>query len=78
LAKKIGRERIIVAVDCMRRVHTQPATRDGLWGEKRGMYPESNTLPKQPYPDRSAAGMVDFLFGHVLFTLAYKYCKITL
>ncbi|MDR1970316.1 MAG: BrnT family toxin [Treponema sp.] len=23
------------------------------------MYPESNTLPKQPYPDRSAAGLVD-------------------
>jgi hypothetical protein len=25
------------------------------------MYPETNTLPKQPYPVRSAAGMVDYL-----------------
>jgi hypothetical protein len=25
------------------------------------MYPESNTLPKQPYPDRSAAGLVDYV-----------------
>ncbi|MDR0441941.1 MAG: tRNA (adenosine(37)-N6)-threonylcarbamoyltransferase complex ATPase subunit type 1 TsaE [Treponema sp.] len=24
------------------------------------MYPETNTLPKQPYPDRSAAGLVEF------------------
>jgi hypothetical protein len=24
------------------------------------MYPETNTLPKQPYPVRSAAGLVDF------------------
>jgi hypothetical protein len=24
------------------------------------VYPETNTLPKQPYPDRSAAGLVDF------------------
>jgi hypothetical protein len=23
------------------------------------MYPESNTLPKQPCPDRSAVGLVD-------------------
>jgi hypothetical protein len=23
------------------------------------MYPETNTLPKQPYPVRSAAGLVD-------------------
>jgi hypothetical protein len=29
------------------------------------MYPESNTLPKQPYPDRSAAGLVDLLFYHL-------------
>jgi len=35
------------SVDCMRRVHTG------------GMYPETNTLPKQPYPVRSAAGLVD-------------------
>jgi phosphoglucomutase len=40
--------------DCMRRVHTPP-----LLGEKKGMYPETNTLPKQPYPVRSAAGLVD-------------------
>jgi CheY-like chemotaxis protein len=40
-------------VDCMRRVHTPP-----LWGVKKGMYPESNTSPKQPYPVRSAAGLV--------------------
>jgi hypothetical protein len=43
-----------VAFDCLRRVHT-PAP----WGETKGMYPESNTLPEQPYPDRSAAGLVD-------------------
>jgi hypothetical protein len=24
------------------------------------MYPETDTLPQQPYPDRSAAGLVDF------------------
>ncbi|MDR0315536.1 MAG: UvrD-helicase domain-containing protein, partial [Treponema sp.] len=40
--------------DCMRRVHT-PSLRD----ETEGMYPETNTLPKQPYPVRSAAGLVD-------------------
>jgi ABC-type dipeptide/oligopeptide/nickel transport system ATPase component len=28
------------------------------------MYPESNTLPKQPYPDRSAAGLVDLISLH--------------
>jgi hypothetical protein len=50
--------------DCMRRVHTQElATRGSPWGETEGMYPETNTLPKQPYPDRSAAGLVDcFLY----------------
>ncbi|MDR2941384.1 MAG: hypothetical protein LBV17_02190, partial [Treponema sp.] len=39
-----------------------------LWGVSKnvpltryvGMYPETNTLPKQPYPVRSAAGLVDF------------------
>jgi BirA family biotin operon repressor/biotin-[acetyl-CoA-carboxylase] ligase len=47
--------------DCMRRVHTQElATRGSLWGETKGMNPETNTLPKQPYPDRSEAGLVDF------------------
>jgi hypothetical protein len=40
--------------DCLRRVHTPAAC-----GGTKGMYPESNTLPKQPYPDRSAAGLVD-------------------
>jgi len=24
------------------------------------MYPETNSLPKQPYPVRSAAGLVDY------------------
>jgi hypothetical protein len=35
--------------DCMRRVHTPPRR-----GVKKSMYPETNTLPKQPYPVRSA------------------------
>jgi protein phosphatase len=35
--------------DCIRRVYT------------KGMYPETNTLPKQPYV-RSAAGLVDSIF----------------
>ncbi|MDR1972188.1 MAG: hypothetical protein LBQ46_09740, partial [Treponema sp.] len=39
--------------DCLRRVHTPAAC-----GGTKGMYPESNTLPKQPYPDRSAVGLV--------------------
>jgi hypothetical protein len=43
------------AIDCLRRVHTPP-----LLGEIKGMYPETNTLPKQPYLVRSAAGLVDF------------------
>jgi hypothetical protein len=48
--------------DCLRRVHTQePAYAGEPWGETKGMYPESNTLPEQPYPDRSAAGLVDWL-----------------
>jgi hypothetical protein len=39
------RERIF-SFDCLRRVHT-PAP----WGETKGMYPESNTLPEhQPRP----------------------------
>ncbi|MDR2942849.1 MAG: hypothetical protein LBV17_09690 [Treponema sp.] len=49
-------------LDCIRRVHTPP-----IWGVSKnvpltryvGMYPETNTLPKQPYPVRSAAGLVD-------------------
>jgi hypothetical protein len=45
---------ITLSVDCMRRVHTPPP-----WGDIKGMYPETNTLPKQPYPVRSAAGLVD-------------------
>ncbi|GHV88306.1 B12-binding domain-containing radical SAM protein [Spirochaetia bacterium] len=47
-----------IGVDCMRRVHTPP-----LWGVIKGMDPETNTLPKQPYPGRSAAGLVDSLRG---------------
>jgi hypothetical protein len=42
--------------DCLRRVHI-PAP----WGSTKGMYPESNTLLKQPYPVRSAVGLVDSL-----------------
>ena len=45
--------------DCMRGVHTPP-----IWGVKRGMYPESNSLPEQPYPVCSAAGLVDFTAGY--------------
>ena len=30
-----------------------------LWGDKKGMYPETNALPKQPYPARSSAAPVD-------------------
>ncbi|GHV81789.1 hypothetical protein AGMMS49991_03470 [Spirochaetia bacterium] len=39
-------------VDCMRRVHTPP-----LWGDIKGMDPETNTLLKQPYPGRSALNL---------------------
>jgi len=42
--------------DCMRRVHTSPS-----WGDTKGMYPETDTLPKQPHPVRSAAGLVDYI-----------------
>jgi ABC-type glycerol-3-phosphate transport system substrate-binding protein len=51
-------------LDCMRRVHTKnPLARGNLWGVKKGMYPEAlYTLPKQPYPVRSAAGLVDLVF----------------
>jgi hypothetical protein len=54
--------------DCLRRVHTQdPACAGEACGGTKDMYPESNTLPKQPYPDRSAAGLVDYgFFGWVL------------
>jgi beta-glucosidase len=38
----------------MRGVHTPP-----LWGETKGMYPETDSLPKQPYPVRFAVGLVD-------------------
>jgi hypothetical protein len=41
--------------DSLRRVHT-PAP----WGGSKGMYPESNTLREQPYPVRSAVGLVDY------------------
>jgi hypothetical protein len=43
-------------------------TYPGPLGGIKGMYPESNTLPKQPYPIRSASpakqvlGLVDYLF----------------
>ncbi|MDR0442744.1 MAG: zinc dependent phospholipase C family protein [Treponema sp.] len=49
-------ENLSSEIDCMRRVHTPP-----LWGETKGMNPETNTLPKQPYPVRSAAGLVDLV-----------------
>ncbi|MDR1949381.1 MAG: hypothetical protein LBQ38_08315 [Spirochaetaceae bacterium] len=47
-------------LDCLRRVHTPAAC-----GGTKGMYPESNTLPKQPYPAEPKvralrAGLVDF------------------
>ncbi|GHV10564.1 diaminopimelate epimerase [Spirochaetia bacterium] len=48
------KEPLPVNVDCLRRVHTPP-----LWGVIKGMDPETDTLPKQPYPIRSAAGLVD-------------------
>jgi signal peptidase II len=45
-------------IDCMRRVHTPP-----LWGVKKGMYPETNTLPKQ-HTSRLCREVVDFMnFG---------------
>jgi len=47
----------VIFFDCMRRIHTPP-----LWGETKGMYPETNSLHKQPYPGRSAAGLVDLFF----------------
>ncbi|MCL2066383.1 MAG: radical SAM protein [Treponema sp.] len=56
-------------LDCMRRVHQEGNLRRScgsvevtppLWGDIKGMNPEANTLPKQPYPVRSAAGLVDF------------------
>jgi len=30
------------------------------WGDHKGMKPESNTFQEQPYPVRSAAGLVDY------------------
>ena len=52
----------IILFDCVRRVHTQElATRGYLWGEKKGMNHETNTLPKQLYPVRSAAGHSTYL-----------------
>ncbi|GHV11688.1 hypothetical protein FACS189491_03370 [Spirochaetia bacterium] len=47
---------IYLKSDCLRRVHTPP-----LWGVIKGVDPETDTLPKQPYPVRSAAGLVDLL-----------------
>ncbi len=44
--------------DCMRRVHTPP-----LGAFKKGMYPESNTLPKTTYP-AACGGDVDSQFKH--------------
>jgi hypothetical protein len=41
-------------LDCMRRVHTPL-----LWGVKKGMYPETNTLPKQ-HTSRLCREVVDF------------------
>ena len=50
-------------MDCMRRVHTPPVR-----AKKKGMYPETNTLPKQPYPVRYAAGLVDFADATLVIT----------
>jgi hypothetical protein len=52
----LDKKEIYIPVDSMRRVQTPP-----LWGDIKGMYPETDTLPKQPYPVRSAAGLVDCL-----------------
>jgi hypothetical protein len=38
----------------------EPASRGSLWGGYKGIKPESNTFREQPYPVRSAAGLVDF------------------
>jgi predicted TIM-barrel fold metal-dependent hydrolase len=46
-------EDIVAALDCMRGVHTPP-----LGGETKGMYPETNTLPKQHTPSLQD-GVVD-------------------
>ena len=44
------------SLDSWRGFHTPP-----LWGGYKGMKPESNTFQEQPYPVRSAAGLVDFV-----------------
>jgi hypothetical protein len=54
-----------VGIDSMRRVHTPL-----LCSEKKGMYPDANTLPKQPYLVRSAAGLVDLHTNR--FTCCYR------
>jgi predicted AAA+ superfamily ATPase len=54
LKEKLNRH---LSYDCMRRVHTPPRR-----GETKGMYPETNTLPKHPYPVRSATGLGDLYF----------------
>ncbi|GHV13189.1 hypothetical protein FACS189491_07740 [Spirochaetia bacterium] len=50
-----GEQLFFYLSDCLRRVHTPP-----LWGVINGVDPETDTLPKQPYPVRSAAGLVDY------------------
>jgi hypothetical protein len=69
-AKKLDRQ----VVDCLRRVHTPraPLSAGEACGGTEGMYPESNTLPKQPYPDRSAAGLVDFNGEEHLLSFSHK------
>ncbi len=50
----------IEKVDCMRRVHTFcTLSRASLGAFKKGMYPESNTLPETTYP-AACGGDVDF------------------
>ena len=69
LEKALGKN-YMKFIDCMRRVHTPP-----LWGVIKGMNPETNTLPKQPYPVRSATGLVDFLPGEPIKTVKAGFIK---
>jgi hypothetical protein len=44
----------VTSVDSGRGFHTLPL------GAKKGMKPETDSSGEQPYPGRSAAGLVDF------------------
>ncbi len=62
-------------IDCMRRVHTFcTLSRASLGALKKGMYPESNTLPKTTYP--AACGDVDFIAENTKGKLYIQVCYV--